>query len=243
MSPERKRINIFVSPHCKNVRLNLDDFELSFNECPNIIQKGRNIVKQLSICNLSVVVKSFKIPYPPNGIIYRHFRVSKTRRSYEYADYLGHLNIITPKPIAYIEVCSKIRLYQSYYISEYYAYDFSIRELLSKNICDWEAILCLFVQFSYHMHQKGVLHLDNSPGNTLIRRKGNELELCVVDTNRLKIGKVSTELGISNFNRISIDPHIVEIIADEYARLTKSNPKDCLNSLWRHIRKQGYAVY
>ncbi|HAU1152085.1 TPA: hypothetical protein JBI12_09065 [Legionella pneumophila] len=241
MAFNKKNTNIYVSPHYPSIKFNLNDFELNFNECQNILQKSRNTIKQLTINNISTVVKSFKIPDGINGLIYRHFRVTKARRSFEYAEYLRYLNILTPKPIAYIEVFTKMRLYQSYYISEHYVYDFSIRELINKNINDRDEILRLFVQFTYHMHQKGILHLDNSPGNTLIRRKGDELEFCVVDINRLKIGNVPVELGISNFNRISSDHQIAEVIADEYAKLTKSNYKDCLNILWKDIKK--YKVY
>ncbi|HFE6157336.1 TPA: lipopolysaccharide kinase InaA family protein [Legionella pneumophila] len=237
----RKNSSIFVSPHYPNIKFNLNDFELDFDECQNILQKSRNTIKQLKINNISTVVKSFRIPDGINDFIYRYFRMSKSRRSFEYAEYLRYLNILTPRPIAYIEVFSKMRLYQSYYITEYYAYDFSIRELINMNLNDRDKILRLFVQFTYDMHQKGILHLDNSPGNTLIRRKGNGLEFCVVDINRLKIGNVSLELGISNFNRISTDHEIVEVIADEYAKLTKSNQKDCLTTLWKHIKK--YRAY
>lgn len=87
----RKNSSIFVSPHYPNIKFNLNDFELDFDECQNILQKSRNTIKQLKINNISTVVKSFRIPDGINGFIYRYFRMSKSRRSFEYAEYLRYI--------------------------------------------------------------------------------------------------------------------------------------------------------
>ena len=52
-------------------------------------------------------------------------------------------------------------LYDSYFICEEYAYDFTIREvLLDSNFKEREEIFRQFSAFTYRLHLKGVKHLE-----------------------------------------------------------------------------------
>ncbi|QRE24688.1 Kdo domain containing protein, partial [Flavobacterium psychrophilum] len=55
-------------------------------------------------------VKSFKIPFFFNGIVYKFFRKSKAERSYNYAKILSEKGIGTPNPIGFYENKSAFRL-------------------------------------------------------------------------------------------------------------------------------------
>src|SRR5690606_8632600 len=80
---------------------------------------SRNKIKLFESGGDLIAIKSFKIPNTFNRIVYKYFRKSKARRSYEYAHFFLEHNIDTPIPIAYFKRFDKIGLLESYYISEY----------------------------------------------------------------------------------------------------------------------------
>jgi len=230
-----------VSPDYPHISLNLTYFENEFKDIEHVIQDGRNTIKRTQFGMTNVVIKSFKKPGKIQGFIYRFFRKSKARRSYEYGLELLRKDICTPKPVAFIEVFNKSQLLQSYYISEFFTYDFRIRDVVENNVPNKEAILKKFVSFTYNMHQQHILHLDHSTGNTLIKQKGDGYEFCVVDINRLKFGKVSKKKGVSNLNKVSHDPQTVNTLADTYA-IYADLPSD-LSREWLNSAIRGYLLY
>ena len=66
-----------------------------------LVAGKRNIIKTFRYDTIVLNIKSFKIPIFINGIIYRYFRKSKARRSFEFATILRQKNIGTPKAIGY----------------------------------------------------------------------------------------------------------------------------------------------
>jgi len=61
----------------------------NFNTSGIIFGDGnRNVIKLFDLDSVKVNVKSFKKPHLLNSIIYRYFRKSKARRSFEYANKL-----------------------------------------------------------------------------------------------------------------------------------------------------------
>ena len=61
----------------------LEGFEKDFNDNQNFLKNDRNVVKILSFGEIETVIKSFKSPNFIQGVIYKFFRKSKARRSYE----------------------------------------------------------------------------------------------------------------------------------------------------------------
>ena len=54
-----------------------------------------------------------------------------------------------------------------------------------------EIILRQFIRFSYLLHQKGIEFLDNSPGNTLIKKNEKGVyDFYLVDLNRMKFHQI-----------------------------------------------------
>jgi len=139
-----------------------------FEAAENTVHKARNEIKIIPYQDASLVVKSFKIPHFINKIVYTFFRDSKAKKS--YANRLKIINFV-PKPIGYIEFTKFGLLYDSYFVSEEFKYDFTIREpLLDVNFIDKEEILKAFALFTYTLHEQNIFHLDYSPGNILIKK-------------------------------------------------------------------------
>ena len=195
-----------------------------FSDDDHSIHKARNELKIIDIEGLKTVVKSFKVPHLLNRIVYTFFRKSKAYKSYHNALYLKELGISTPPPIALIEFFSGGLLADSYFISELFEYDFTIRTPLLEPLVDKKQILTAFAAYTYELHQKGVWHLDYSPGNILIKRNATGYEFSIVDINRMEFRDISPLQGCENFNKLWASDEELEIMGVEYARLCHEDP-------------------
>jgi hypothetical protein len=180
----------------------------------------RNIIKKITVDGIELNIKSFKIPNLVNKIVYKFFRKSKARRSFEYANKLLSLGINTPKPIAFIEYSSLFFFLNSFYISEQFSNDLTYRELINNyDYPDFELILRAFTRFTFNLHEKGINFLDHSPGNTLIKKDEKGYEFYLVDLNRMKFQNMSFEERMKNFAKLSPKDVMLGIMCDEYAKL------------------------
>ena len=132
----------------------LESFEKEFTQNQNIIKNDRNIVKILRLGEIETVTKSFKTPNFIQGFVYKFFRKSKARRSFEYSELLNQKGIKTPEPLGYIEVFDRFRLRKSYYISRKIGYDFTLNFATDRKVEDFREILNSFIDFSYEVHKK-----------------------------------------------------------------------------------------
>ncbi len=197
----------------------------------------RNVIKVVEYEGKKFVVKSFKLPNPVNSVAYRYLRKSKARRSYENSIELLKRGVNVPKPIGYIEFGSLV-LKESFFISELLEFDFEIREVLGEeDFEDRERILREFVKFSYSLHQKGVYHLDYSPGNILITKQNGGYSFALVDLNRVKFTDFSDDLRFKSLSRFSASDADIELIAKEYARLSGICEEFAQKTLHKYHRK------
>jgi len=200
----------------------------------NSIHKARNELKIIEIEGVKTVVKSFKVPHLLNRIVYTYFRKSKAYKSYHNALRLRELNISTPEPIALIEFFESGLLEKSYFISEFFDYDFTIRTPLLEPLEDREAIFTAFAAYTYSLHQKGVWHLDYSPGNILIKRAEGGYQFSIVDINRMEFREINPLQGCENFNKLWASDKELEIMGREYARLSGFNVAVTIAEMKRH---------
>jgi hypothetical protein len=184
------------------------------------IHKARNELKIIELDGIKTVIKSFKIPHLLNRIVYTFFRRSKAYKSYHHALRLRSLGISTPEPIALIEFFSAGLLADSYFISECFDYDFTIRTPLLEPLEDREAIFTAFAAYTYDLHQAGVWHLDYSPGNILIKKTDNSYQFSIVDINRMEFKTITPLEGCENFNKLWASDEELEIMGREYAKLS-----------------------
>jgi len=209
-------IKYTINKHYINFKDFLLDIKKYFEEDCNTIHKARNELKIINYGAKDTVVKSFKIPHPLNRIVYSFFRSSKAKKSYNYS---LKLEDFTPKPIGYIEFYSSFLLKESYFVSEKFDYDFTIREpLLDDNFKDKKEILKAFARFTLQLHNANIFHKDYSPGNILIKKdKGNYI-FKIVDINRMGFFKLSIDDRAKNFSKLWARDDELEIIATEYQK-------------------------
>lgn len=208
---------VVVRPYKKHQIIDLID---SFEEKGKTFWSKRNKIKVFKVGNEEWNVKSFKVPHVINKIVYRYFRKSKARRSFEHAQNLLKKKILTPNPIAYIEKFNLIGLGNSFYVSKNLHYDFTFNELFDKNYPDRDNILNQFTEFTFELHEKGIHHFDHSRGNTLIVAKENNLyNFYLIDLNRMKFEEMDYNMRIKNFDRLSLTDDMIAIISKKYATL------------------------
>lgn len=191
---------------------------------------SRNLIKTFLLSNgLEINVKAFKIPKFFNQFVYSYIRKSKARRSFENANYLIDHGFCTPQPIGFIEEMNWFGLQKSYYISEQLSMDLMFRELTTNtDYPDFENILKQFAQFSFRLHEKGIEFIDNTSGNTLIKKEeNNHYDFYLVDLNRMNFHTTMPfELRMTNLAKLTSNEKVVRILSEEYARLSGKEAKD-----------------
>lgn len=239
--PQISRMIFEVSPDFKNLASKIQSVFQNFDEeGTDYIIGERNIIKIFEVDALKINVKSFKIPNKLNQFVYKYFRKSKARRSFEFANILLQKGIGTPTPIAFQENFNAFGLQKSFYASIHQDYDLTFRELVEiKDFPEEEDILRQFTRFCYKMHEAGVEFKDHSPGNTLIKKTAeNQYEFYLVDLNRMNFhDSMNIELRMKNLSRLTPKKEMVKIMADEYAKVSGENLSDLFELLWDFTSK------
>lgn len=225
-------INPYFKPFEKEIQTVFSEFDRSGTD---FIIGERNRIKIFEIDGKKINVKSFKIPNKINQFVYKYFRKSKARRSFEFANILLEKGIGTPTPVAFEENFNGFGLQRSFYASIHQDYDLTFRELVEvKDFPDEENILRQFIGFCYKMHENGIEFKDHSPGNTLIKKIAeNDYEFFLVDLNRMSFhNSMSIELRMKNLSRLTPKKEMVKIMADEYAKISGENSEKLFTLLW-----------
>lgn len=206
------RYKITVNPDFKNIRQFIETIPHRNEKLGNVIYNARNVVFSNDETDVPLCIKSFKIPPIYNRIAYTFFRKSKACRSYENAFTLLSVGILTPTPVAFIEVYDNGLLKQSYYVSVM---------IEAENVRMWqerpnsEDIACHIADLLYSLHCAHIWHRDFSPGNVLFDKQGNYY---VIDINRMQFGVISMNKFIQNFSRINESAEATEHIIRLYAK-------------------------
>ncbi|UAB81084.1 Kdo domain containing protein [Marixanthomonas sp. SCSIO 43207] len=217
-------------PQKKSILEILDSFE---NQGENLGRGDRNVIKIFPLNNEKINIKSFKVPNFINKVVYNFFRKSKAARSFEHATYLIKQGIGTPYPIAYLEEENPLFFGKSYYISEQLDADCTFRALIENpNYPDREQILREFTAFTHMLHENRILFKDHSPGNTLIKKEGNQFNFYLVDLNRMEFKSLSFEERIKNYSRLTSKKEMVAIMSDEYAKITGQPYDKVFTLMW-----------
>lgn len=204
----------------------------------NVFDNGRNLIAKVEIENEQLSIKSFKIPNWFNRIVYKYFRKSKAKRSYEYANRLLKADILTPFPIAYIEEFNALGLKRSYYISKHLDYDFDFRVLLhNPKFQDREFILEQFTEFSFKLHENNINFLDHSPGNTLITKGADgQYNFYLIDLNRMQFETMNFDKRMHNLRRLWLSKAMIKIMAERYAELYGKTFEETHALMLKHSR-------
>lgn len=206
----------------------------------------RNIIKLFDIEGITLNIKSFKKPNLINKIVYRYFRKSKARRSFEFASKLMEMHIGTPQPVAFFEHFDLVGLNESYYVCEHLENVFEFRAIVqNEDFTNREEIIRQFTRFTFQMHQNGVEFLDHSPGNTLIKDNYNgSYSFYLVDLNRMKFHDTIDFLTrMKNLSKITHKKDMIEVMSNEYAKLSCDSETLVFETMWKLTADFQYRFY
>lgn len=230
-------MRIFIAEDYKIHKSRLLKFITEFNQAGNALDiPARNSIKLFDLEGKTINIKAFRKPNLINRLVYRFFRKSKAKRSFEYAKYLLKNNIGTPHPVGYAEEISALQFLRSYYVSEHLVYDLTFREL-DLNTEGHKEILKAFVRFTFKLHENEIEFLDHSPGNTLIILGEPEPKFYLVDLNRMNFRKLDFETRMKNFSRLTPKKEMVEVMASEYAKLIDNPETEVFEKMWFYTKR------
>ena len=218
----------------------LENFVLSlpsrFEKDGTCIYDGRNKIKVFEEAGLTLNVKSYKIPIFLNRIVYTFFRKSKAFRAYSYAFELQRREVETPTPIAYLETRKGGLIHRSFFVSLQFETEGNLREFLDEDTTNEgkEELMDAFANFTAEIHEKGILHIDYSPGNILYKRVGNRYLFSLIDINRMAFRNVSLQEGCYNFRRICGNDDFFTRVATIYAQRRGFDEKECVRLFLRY---------
>lgn len=241
------------------INKNYDENELkqilnNFDNSGIFVADGRNKIKKFKLKNgKEINIKKFKKKDIVTQWIYKNFKGSKAKRSFEYANMLLKLNINTPEPIAFFDNFGVEK--SSYYISEELKYDFTCREVLwddegilekimEKVLPYRDEIIKQFAKFTFKLHENGVRFDDYSPGNVLIKKNGEKYEFYLIDLNRMAFLKnLSFSERMKNVSRMMENKEYVEKFSKEYSKYCKKDEKEVFNKLYYFVKKHRFYVF
>ena len=200
-----------------------------------LVNGQRNAIKLFEVEGITLNIKSFKRPNLINKIVYRYFRKSKARRSFEFASKLMEMQIGTPQPVAFFENYDFVGLKESYYACEHLENVFEFREIVQNEAFEnRDFIIRKFTQFTFEMHEKGIEFLDHSPGNTLIyKNTDGSYSFFLVDLNRMKFHEtIDFKTRMKNLSKITHKKDMIEVMSNEYAKLSNGDETTIFETMW-----------
>ncbi|MEG1544561.1 MAG: lipopolysaccharide kinase InaA family protein [Tannerellaceae bacterium] len=218
-------MKIRINPAYQSLTGFIEALPANFATEGEVIYQGRNVLKRYQVQGVDLVVKSFKIPFWFNRVAYTFFRKSKACRSYQYAFEIIKRGCLTPAPIAYLEERVGGLLNRSYYVSIYEQGTETMRKYMSGTVEGNEEVLAAFTRFTLSLHEKGIYHIDYSPGNILMTRNSG-YSFSLVDINRLRFCELSDDQRYRNLERLCVSMEVSSWIAREYASLRGTDSEE-----------------
>ncbi|MCQ2341186.1 MAG: lipopolysaccharide kinase InaA family protein [Paludibacteraceae bacterium] len=224
---------IIINPTYESLREWIEQLPNTFSTQGKIIYNARNQIRIINGPDGKVYnVKRYCCPKWYNRIIYTWFRTPKAIRAYQNALTLQQKAIPTPTPIAYI-LCGNTLLDESYLITEQSPLSHMLYELGDGIVHGREQMIAALGVFAATMHEKGILHLDFSPGNVLFDFVDNQWVFTLVDINRMRFGQVNYQVGCRNMARLWGGKEMYHILAEAYAKTRQLDAATCYQLMWQ----------
>lgn len=192
-----------------------------------VIYKGRNELREFHYNGHDLIVKSFRKPILINQIVYGLIRSSKAQRSFEYAEMFLKAGIHTPQPVGYYTERSNFLFTRSYYVSLKSECPFLFRDIKNREFPRYEEIVKAVAETTAKMHEKGFLHKDYSDSNILFRDDREQIQVEVIDLNRMAFQQIDERTGCKNFERLFCTEEMLSVLADVYAHQRGFDPAAC----------------
>ena len=215
-------VKIVLNPRFEHLRKYVEGIPAQMDSRGEVLEAGRNLIKQDRVDGVHLVIKQYRRIYLPNKVRYSYFYPSKAQRAYDYGMKLLENGFNTPVPIAYIEVRQNTLIQASYFVCEYTDLT-TLTSVVQGKVIPPSNLMVELARFTYSLHQKHLYHIDYSVGNILYREQAGRIDFALIDNNRMKFGAVSFNEGIKNLVRLGMPVSQLTLLAEEYTRLRGVN--------------------
>lgn len=207
-------------------------YRFTHTQTGKVIYSGRNELREFSVGDYRVVVKSFCRPHLLNRFVYGWFRKSKAQRSCEYAALLRSLGIHSPAPVGWCAVRHGLLFSDSYYACLRSEMPYTYFDFMQQRIAEPADYLREIGRVAARMHEAGMIHRDFSRGNLLIGCDAQgRPQVEIIDLNRIRFRSVSLAEGMANFDRLPASAEMKRWMAEGYAEVRGVSVEQCLK-LW-----------
>lgn len=226
----------------------LHDFMLSLPERfargeGELLYDRRNKVRRIEYEGRAYVVKQFCRPNVVNRFVYGLLRSSKAKRS--YCNALGYLalGVGTPRPVGYMNIRDGLLFGDSYFVTLASTCRYLYPDLFTHDLPFADEVLRAIGRANATLHNHGWLHKDYSRGNLLFDLlPSGEVQLEIIDLNRMAVGPVDVKKGCKNFERLPATPHMHRVMAEAYAEARGMDADECFRLMQAYRSRQGDKI-
>ena len=201
------------------------------------IHRGRNELRVVEVEGVRVCIKQYGVPCVWRRLVYRFLRMPKGMQAWQNTQTLRAAGFDSPEEVAYIQYDTALGIDRSYYICLYQE-GRTLYQWGEKNIEEIQADVTALAQLTARLHEAGLMLCDYTPGNILQTKNG----FAYVDTNRMRQGKVSVRMGLSNMAGLWLQPEAADVLARTYAEARGANPEQAVEQ-YRSFRKKFWRRF
>ncbi len=224
-------MNLIVNPKYEHLRAYLRDIDKHFSEEGKEIHNERNVLRTLEVGDLKLCVKRYGTLSLRRKLA-RTFKKAKGKQAYYRPLLMRERGYLSPEPIAFVRYRRGIFRADSYFVSIYSDFRYSLANLPQQPKEHRDEITRQFAVFAARLHQDGFLHRDFSACNILYDIFDGRCRFSLIDTNSMRCGKaVSIDQGCENLAQIKGDDDFCAILASEYAAERKADAEYCLRKI------------
>jgi hypothetical protein len=167
-----------------------------------VIYRGRNTLVRLDIAGTTVIAKLFP---PKRGWKKLVRRGDKAVQAFDHSARLVALGLGTPAPYAALACADG----STCYVCAWAPGCRAVWDLHDDKIPDSDRHCADLGRFVAAMHNAGAFHRDNTPGNVLLSPVGDHFAHLVVDTNRMRFGRVGMWSGIASLLQLECQERLL----------------------------------
>lgn len=213
----------------------LQSLPQTFDHTGTEIHQGRNVLKIMDASRLGiegvdrVVVKRYHGLFWFQKLDYTFIRRPKCRKAFDNTAELRRRGFEAARELATVEVWNHGLYQYAFFVSEVgrgERLDSMVVRLMEQGeVAQAKAIMTLFAQNLYRMHQRGILYKDMNGGNVMVSHdedcQGTEgWHFCLIDTNRAHFFPETMQLSLEQCmpDLILMNPkmQLVEFFIGEY---------------------------
>jgi tRNA A-37 threonylcarbamoyl transferase component Bud32 len=93
----------------------------------------------------------------------------------------------------------------------------------NKELKQRDKLIKKFVLFTHKLHENGIMFLDHSTSNTIIKKIENDYKLFLIDLNRMNFKKMNFEDRLINFRRLNLSDDSIKKVSYFYSEIINVN--------------------